>query len=57
MTPDKHVVAGMMTRTYPLRHKQILEEDSTLPQILKNYPPLKNSEDSFITWYMNIHKY
>ena len=45
ITPDRHVVAALMNRTYPFRRKQILEEQNALPQILKDYPPLKKSEE------------
>ena len=44
-SPDKHVVAMLMSRTYPFRRKKILEEQSALSQILKVYPPLKKSEE------------
>lgn len=52
-SPDKHVVAMLMSRTYPFRRKKILEEQNALSQILKVYPPLKKSEEvgNFI-WYI-----
>ena len=44
-SPDKHVAAVLMRRTYPFRRKKILEEQTALSQILKLYPPLKKSEE------------
>ena len=40
-SPDKHVAAVLMRRTYPFRCKTILEEQSALSEL---YPPLKKSE-------------
>ena len=54
-SPDKHVVAMLMSRTYPFRRKKILEEQSAMSQILKVYPPLKKSEEvgnHYNIWYM-----
>jgi len=44
-SPDKHVAAVLMSRTYPFRRKKILEEENAVSEILKLYPPLKKSEE------------
>ena len=44
MSPNKQVIADLMTRTFPFRRKEILEEPSSMDQLLKKFPSLKRTE-------------
>ena len=44
VTPNKHVVADLMARTYPFRRQEIMEHPQLLEQLLKTYPSLQRSE-------------
>ena len=43
-SPDKHVVATLMSRTFAFRQRDIIEEPKPIAQILKTYPLLKKAE-------------
>ena len=43
-SPDKHVVATLMSRTFAFRRREIIEQPKPIPQILKTYPSLKKAE-------------
>ena len=43
-SPNKHIVATLMNRTFPFRRREIIEQPKPITQILKNYPPLKKAE-------------
>lgn len=44
MSPNKQVIADLMIRTFPFRRKEILEEPSSMDQLLKKFPSLKRTE-------------
>jgi len=43
-SPDKHILATLMNRTFPFRSHEIIEHPKPISQILKNYPSLRNAE-------------
>ena len=43
-SPDKHVVATLMSRTFAFRRHEIIEQPKPITQILKTYPSLKKAE-------------
>ena len=44
MSPNKQVIADLMIRSFPFRRKEILEEPSSMDQLLKKFPSLKRTE-------------
>ena len=50
-SPDKHVVATLMSRTFAFRRREIIEQPKPIPQILKTYPSLKKAEQVRICCY------